>query len=100
MDHISDPELPIIDPHHHLWDFRKVVDRLPVALHPFFDNIRRHPLYGFNELAADLGSGHNVIATVYVEAGTAYRNGCGSIVIIRIDMCGVSAPAGLRQGSR
>ena len=73
MDHIFDPELPIIDPHHHLWDFRKIVDRLPVDLHPFFDNVRRHPLYGFDELAADVGSGHNVIATVYVEAGTAYR---------------------------
>ncbi len=73
MEEILDPELPIIDPHHHLWDYRAVVDRLPAGLHPFFDNVRRYPLYGLDELAADIGSGHNVIATVYVEAHTAYR---------------------------
>lgn len=74
MDEIIDPGLPIIDPHHHLWDYRAVLDRLPTALHPFFDNFRCHPLYGLDELAADIGSGHNVVATVYVEAHTGYRS--------------------------
>jgi hypothetical protein len=37
---------------------------LPVGAHPIFDNMRRHPLYGLDELTADLGSRHNVIATV------------------------------------
>jgi L-fuconolactonase len=42
---ILEPELPICDPHHHLWD------------HPG----RRYLL---DELLADTGSGHNVLATV------------------------------------
>lgn len=73
MEEIIDPGLPIIDPHHHLWDYRTLIDRLPAGLHPFLDNLRRHPLYGLDELAADIGSGHNVVATVYVEAHTGYR---------------------------
>ncbi|MFC9440887.1 amidohydrolase family protein [Nocardia sp. NPDC057030] len=48
------PELPIIDPHHHLW------------YHPGFR-------YLLEEFAADTGSGHNVIATVHAEAMSAYR---------------------------
>ncbi|MFE9575516.1 amidohydrolase family protein [Nocardia sp. NPDC006044] len=48
------PELPIIDPHHHLW------------YHPGFR-------YLLEEFEADTGSGHNVIATVHAEAMSAYR---------------------------
>jgi predicted TIM-barrel fold metal-dependent hydrolase len=48
-----EPELPIVDPHHHLWDNRG--------------------RYLVHELAADLASGHNVIATVFIECGTMYR---------------------------
>src|SRR5947199_5678396 len=51
-----DPTRPIIDPHHHLWD-------------------RGGQRYLIEELAADIGSGHNVIATVYVEARSMYRAG-------------------------
>ena len=67
MDEIIDRELPIIDPHHHLWHHRAVLDRLPGGLHPFLDNLRRRPFYRLDELAADIGSGHNVVATGYVE---------------------------------
>jgi len=49
-----EPALPIIDPHHHLWD------------HP--DN-----RYLADELLADTGSGHNVLATVFVECASKYR---------------------------
>jgi L-fuconolactonase len=52
---ILEPELPIIDPHHHL------VDRPP------------HGTYLLPELLADLASGHNVEATVYVEWQSMYR---------------------------
>ena len=41
---IIEPELPIIDPHHHLWD-------------------RPNYRYLFPELLADVGSGHNIGAT-------------------------------------
>src|SRR5262245_29653676 len=51
---VLEPELEIVDPHHHAWD----------------DHRGR---YGYEELLADLGSGHNVVATVFVEAGAAYR---------------------------
>jgi len=51
---ILEPELPICDPHHHLWD------------HPG----RR---YLIDELLADTGSGHNVVSTVFVECMSMYR---------------------------
>src|SRR2546423_9096480 len=51
---ILDPARPIVDPHHHLWD-------------------RGGQRYLIEELAADIGSGHNVNATVYVEARSMYR---------------------------
>jgi predicted TIM-barrel fold metal-dependent hydrolase len=53
---IIDPARPIVDPHHHLWD-------------------RGGQRYLIDELAADIASGHNVIATVYVEARSMYRAG-------------------------
>ena len=51
---ILEPELPICDPHHHLWDFPNSRYLLP-------------------ELLADLTSGHNVESTVFVECGSFYR---------------------------
>src|SRR5436305_10262697 len=51
---VMDPARPIVDPHHHLWD-------------------RGGLRYMIEDLAADIGSGHNVIATVYVEARSMYR---------------------------
>ncbi|HWF76380.1 MAG TPA: hypothetical protein VN694_04315, partial [Caulobacteraceae bacterium] len=51
---ILEPELPICDPHHHLWDFPNSRYLLP-------------------ELLADLTSGHNVTSTVFVECGSFYR---------------------------
>ena len=49
-----EPELPIIDPHHHLWD------------HP---GIR----YMLDEIVEDTASGHRVLATVFVECMSMYR---------------------------
>jgi predicted TIM-barrel fold metal-dependent hydrolase len=51
---IIDPARPIVDPHHHLWD-------------------RGGQRYLIEEFSADLASGHNVVATVYVEARSMYR---------------------------
>jgi hypothetical protein len=53
---ILEPELPIVDPHHHLWD---------------------HPgsRYLLDELLADVNSGHNIVATVFIQCGSAYRTG-------------------------
>lgn len=53
-----DPELPIIDPHHHLWDYPKVTGGR----------------YLLNELLADTASGHNIVATVFMECGSMFRS--------------------------
>jgi len=49
-----EPELPIVDPHHHLWD---------------------HPgsRYMLDEIVRDTSSGHRVLATVFVECMSMYR---------------------------
>jgi predicted TIM-barrel fold metal-dependent hydrolase len=51
---IIDPARKIVDPHHHLWD-------------------RDGQYYMIEQLAADIASGHNVIATVYVDCRSMYR---------------------------
>src|SRR5215467_10456987 len=53
---ILEPGLPIIDPHHHLYD-------------------RLRYTYLFPDLLADVGSGHNISATLYEQAGSMYRAG-------------------------
>ena len=53
---ILEPALPIVDPHHHAW----------------LDGRGR---YLFDDLAADVNSGHNVLATVFVQSGeNMYRS--------------------------
>ena len=54
-----EPELPICDPHHHFWDFRS--ERGP------------YQRYLLHELVADVGAGHNVRSTVFIEARAMYR---------------------------
>ena len=51
---VLEPELPIIDPHHHLW-------------------VRSGYTYLMPEFAADLASGHNIVATVFAECHSMYR---------------------------
>jgi len=51
---VLDPARPIVDPHHHLWD-------------------RGGQRYLLDDLTSDIASGHNVVATVYVEARSMYR---------------------------
>jgi len=71
---ILEPDLPIIDPHHHLWDRpATVMAALPPPKHGFEHVIRMSPRYMTEELVADMQSGHNVIATVYMECGSMYR---------------------------
>ena len=53
---VIDPARPIVDPHHHLWD-------------------RGGQRYLIEEMAQDIACGHNIIATVYVEARSMYRAG-------------------------
>src|SRR5215467_636855 len=50
-----EPELPIVDPHHHMW-------------------VRPGYRYMLDDFLADAGTGHNIVATVFVEASSMYRN--------------------------
>ena len=53
---ILEPELPICDPHHHLWDHAQ-------------------SRYLLDELLVDVDSGHNVVSTVFMECAAMYRAG-------------------------
>ena len=52
-----EPELPIIDPHHHLWD------------------TEHRGRYFLPELLADISGGHNIVSTVFLECQAMYRAG-------------------------
>ncbi len=53
-----EPDLPIIDPHHHLWDQR------PGAI---------QSRYMLDEMMADVGGGHNIVSTVFIECGAMFK---------------------------
>jgi predicted TIM-barrel fold metal-dependent hydrolase len=54
QEELLEPALPIVDAHHHLW----IRDGIPYLL---------------PELLEDLGSGHNIVATVFMECKAMYR---------------------------
>ena len=71
---VLEPELRIIDPHHHLWDFVPLLPHMPATTHPFGSIARQSPRYLFDELLADCrGGGHNVIGTVFLQCNAFYR---------------------------
>jgi L-fuconolactonase len=70
---IIEPDLPIIDPHHHLWDRRPVMHLIPPPVHPFEHISYRKGHYLLDQLLEDTGSGHNIAATVYLECRSMYR---------------------------
>ena len=51
---ILEPALPIVDPHHHLWD-------------------RPDGRYLLHELLADVNTGHNIVATVFLQCRAMHR---------------------------
>jgi predicted TIM-barrel fold metal-dependent hydrolase len=50
-----EPDLPIVDPHHHLW-------------------VRPNWRYMLDDFLADTRTGHNIVATVFVQANSMYRD--------------------------
>lgn len=50
------PQLPICDPHHHLWQY---------PAHRYL----------LDELLEDINSGHNIVKTVFLECNAMYRQG-------------------------
>ena len=69
---ILEPDLPIIDPHHHLWDLRALVPAFPEPRHDFIEAIAGAAYYTFDALHADTHSGHNIVGTVFMECGAFY----------------------------
>ena len=78
---IIEPNLPIIDPHHHLWDFRQMLGALPEPRHSFIDTLVPAAYYTFDALYADTHTGHNIVATVFMECGAFYRAGLSSAMM-------------------
>ena len=56
VEDVVEPDLQIVDPHHHLWPTGGM---LP---------------YGLAEFLHDMGSGHRIEQTVFIECGAAYRD--------------------------
>jgi L-fuconolactonase len=54
-----EPDLPICDPHHHLWDAR--------------GGGYVEPRYLLDEILKDVYSGHNIVSTVFIECGAMFR---------------------------
>ena len=57
---VIEPGLPIVDPHHHLWDFREARGF--------------QPRYLVEDLREDTSSGHNIEKTVFIECQWMYRD--------------------------
>src|SRR5271168_3554886 len=71
---ILEPDLPIIDPHHHLWDWPAALfANIPTPHHAFSTVILRAMRYLLPELLNDVTTGHNIRATVFMECGAMYR---------------------------
>ena len=63
---VLEPELPIIDAHHHLWDIRTTENPAVKRFEQKF--------YLCEEITSDINrSGHNIVQTVYAECGAYLR---------------------------
>ncbi|MGE5510720.1 MAG: amidohydrolase family protein [Bacteroidota bacterium] len=56
---VLDPDLPICDPHHHLWDKQAG---------------REQDRYLLDEMLEDVSGGHNIVSTVFVECGAMFKS--------------------------
>ena len=54
-----EPELPICDPHHHLWDQQTG---------------RTASRYLLDEIVEDVSAGHNIVSTVFIECGAMFKS--------------------------
>lgn len=58
---VIEPQMPIVDAHHHLW-------------------ARPDDRYFLDDFLADAQSGHNIVASVFVECGQFYRKGAPALM--------------------
>jgi predicted TIM-barrel fold metal-dependent hydrolase len=76
---IIEPSLPIIDPHHHLWFFPEASIAMVQTSDSAFSRgvvpvLQSNARYLLDEFLADLTTGHNVRATVFVDSHAMYRS--------------------------
>lgn len=57
VEQVVEPDLEIVDPHHHLWD-----------------TTTRYGRYDLDDLRLDTGAGHHVVQTVFIDCGANYRS--------------------------
>ena len=58
VEETREPDLPICDPHHHLWEFKTE---------------HTQPRYLLDEILEDLDAGHNIVSTVFIECGAMFK---------------------------
>lgn len=93
---ILEPDLPIVDPHHHLWDLRPLLPAFPEPRHDFLEAIAGAAYYTFDALHADATSGHNIVGTVFMECGAFYDSSRGEAlkVVGEVEFAGGVAAQG------
>jgi L-fuconolactonase len=77
---VIEPQLPIVDAHHHLWFLPEAVPeamgkQTAIAIRALAPVFHRHARYLLDEYLSDLNTGHNVRASVFVDAHAMYRAG-------------------------
>jgi predicted TIM-barrel fold metal-dependent hydrolase len=78
LEPVLEPDLPIVDPHHHLMYSPAGDDADPppsasAFLRSYAAVAREHRRYLAEDLFADVGSGHDIRATVFVDSRSMYR---------------------------
>lgn len=63
-----EPDLPICDPHHHLWDYPDSFSESQVR-----ESARPMRHFLLEHLMKDISSGHNIVQTVFMECGSMYK---------------------------
>jgi L-fuconolactonase len=63
---VLEPDLPIIDPHHHLWDLRTTTVEPNTSF--------QQKVYFCEDIMNDIDAcGHNIVQTVFAQCGAFYR---------------------------
>jgi len=64
VEEVLEPELPIVDCHHHMWDHRGASSNDHPKAH---DDICSTRVYKLPQILEDMNDGHNVVKTVFAE---------------------------------
>src|SRR5262249_55037927 len=80
LEPIIEPDLPIVDAHHHLWYVSEAaIDAMErdetISARGLAPMYRSSARYLFDEFMDDMRGGHNILASIYVEAQSMYRRG-------------------------